>query len=310
MICQKCGNEILDENTFCTKCGWCKDDVLRKKIKRKKKIIVISFFAFLLVTALIIYLVLESRVIGIHNIKMIKDYDSDTLVDDIECIQFGNYPQSDAKAESVEPIEWIVLDRDTKQHKALLISKYVLDSEVYNKSSSVDTYWDYCRIRTWLNDAFYNFAFNEEEQSKIVSSEISNDDNDDYDTIGGDNTEDKVFLLSIDEVRKYFKSNHKEVYRDQLGKFAATRGTAFAKSGKKTEYNSSGKNRLDVAGEARQKVEEGKEWAEGNSDFWLRSPGGDQNAAASVNYDGYLDTGGKLVHYSTIGVRPVIWVKY
>jgi hypothetical protein len=62
-----------------------------------------------------------------------------------------------------------------------------------------------------LNTAFYQTAFDAEEQAKILAATVVNDDNPVWATKGGNTTEDKVFLLSFNEVmtRAYgFSSNY------------------------------------------------------------------------------------------------------
>ena len=55
-----------------------------------------------------------------------------------------------------------------------------------------------------MNDEFYNAAFNEAERAKIERTHVVNEDNPEYSTKGGNDTEDDVFLLSIAEVEEYF----------------------------------------------------------------------------------------------------------
>lgn len=313
MKCLKCGNIILDENTFCTKCGWCKDDILRKKIKTKKVLISVFCIIFCLALVFIINEIRLNNKEPIRTIKLLSDYDSATLIDDIAGIQFGAYPQSDMTAEKLDPIEWVVLDRDIFNHKALLISKYILDSDNCNLTNEKGDGWENSNIRRWLNNDFYDAAFNDLEKERILSTKLINKDNEDYDTIAGEDTTDKIFFLSIAEAKKYFKSDKNESYRDQLGLYAATKGSEFAKKGVKTKYNKR-QNNLDFLGkgnrESNKYIEEGKDWAAGFSDYWLRTPGGAQKVAACIKSDAYLDTGGVRAYAQFVGIRPAMWIKY
>lgn len=102
------------------------------------------------------------------------------------------------------PIEWLVLARDG--NKALLISRYWLDAQPYNTDHTSVT-WETCTLRTWLNVTFYNKAFSSDEQAAILTTSVDNGKNQGYSkwsTSGGNNTEDKVFLLSYAEANKYF----------------------------------------------------------------------------------------------------------
>lgn len=118
-------------------------------------------------------------------------------------VSFGTYPQTKAGNDAT-PIEWLVLARDG--NKALLISRYGLDAQPYNKDNTSVT-WETCTLRTWLNGMFYNKAFSSAEQAAILTTNVDNSKSQCYsgwNTSGGNNTQDKVFLLSYAEASKYF----------------------------------------------------------------------------------------------------------
>ena len=99
-------------------------------------------------------------------------------------------------------IEWKILD--VVEDKALLICNDILCKKEYNESY-IDVTWQTCSLRSWLNNDFYNSSFNAHEQNRIIPSRVIPDKNKDYSTNQGTVTYDKIFLLSIDEVKKYFK---------------------------------------------------------------------------------------------------------
>lgn len=71
--------------------------------------------------------------------------------------------------------------------------------------------WETSDFRDWLNHTFYNKVFNDREKSSILKSKIKNEKNA-YGGTGAD-TEDYVFLLSIEEAEKYFDSDEdRKVY--------------------------------------------------------------------------------------------------
>ena len=122
-------------------------------------------------------------------------------------VTFGTYPQTKTGNDAT-PIEWLVLARDG--NKALLISRYGLDAQPYNKDKANVT-WENCTLRTWLNSTFYNRAFNSAERAAILTTNVDNSKNQCYSrwsTSGGNNTQDKVFLLSYAEANKYFGVTH------------------------------------------------------------------------------------------------------
>ncbi len=168
-----------------------------------------------------------------------------------------------------DPIEWIVLER--KCGKALLISKYGIDCKPYNPES-IDTTWETAPLRKWLNNDFLNSAFNRMEQKKIQTTRVFTPDG--YKVRGGKATTDKIFLLSIEEAEQYFPAYSERV--------------CFP-----TEYA----------------VSKGA-WIDDNRcDWWLRSPGQEQDRAAYIAHAGYVDNYGCDV-YGTCCVRPALWVDF
>ena len=184
-----------------------------------------------------------------------------------ETIEFGNYPQD--KDGTEKPIEWIVMKNEGNQ--ILLLSKYVLDAKPYNKEWE-DVTWETSDIRQWLNNEFYTTAFNKAEKAKIQTSLIKNEDNSKYGTNGGNDTEDKVFLLSEKETETLFSNKEERI-------------------AKATEYAT--KSGVYVN-------EEKAAW------WWLRSPGDNSKNAAEVWNYGWVGRSGDDVDCSNDGVRPAL----
>ena len=199
-------------------------------------------------------------------------------------VTFGEYPQTTA-GEDMTPIEWLVLARNG--NKALLISRYGLDAQPYNIVYT-DVTWENCTLRTWLNWTFYNKAFSSAEQSAILTTNVDNSKKQcysGYSTDGGNNTQDKVFLLSYAEANKYFgvtydnSSNTKS--RVAPTAYAIAHGGWTSSSNKTADSTYAGR-------------------------WWLRSPGRRQSNAASVFADGsLLDLS---VGSGSASVRPALWV--
>lgn len=119
-----------------------------------------------------------------------------------DTVFFGAYEQDNDTSNGKEAIAWLVLAK--ADNKLFLISEKGLDSKMYHKHSYSDVTWRNCDLRSWLNDTFLDSAFSADEQDKIQSTNVSADKNPEYDTKPGKATTDKLFLLSIDEVNKYF----------------------------------------------------------------------------------------------------------
>ena len=112
-------------------------------------------------------------------------------------------------------ISWLVLT--VEGGKTLVISENVLELRAYH-SELVDITWEKCTLREYLNNSFYNSTFSEQEKARIAATKLVNADNPEYGTPGGNDTTDKVFLLSGDEANKYFPDNASRVMNDMNGK--------------------------------------------------------------------------------------------
>ena len=141
-------------------------------------------------------------------------------------VAFGSYEQDNNNSNGKEAIEWLVLD--VQDNKALLISRYGLDSQLYN-SSNANVTWETCTLRTWLNSVFLNSAFSTDEQKAILTTEVDNSEvqgNSKWNTNGGNNTQDKLFLLSYAEANSLFSNDDARMcaptaYAIEQGAFAA-----------------------------------------------------------------------------------------
>ena len=203
-----------------------------------------------------------------------------------DTITFGNYPQTTDGMDET-PIEWMVLEYDAKNNRALLISRYGLDAQPYNMEQT-DITWERSSLRTWLNSTFMDKAFSVEEQRAILQTNVDNSKSQGHSgwsTDGGENTQDKLFLLSYAEANYYFGV----VCFDSNNTKARVTPTAYAK--KQGAF-------IDTINKSADGNEFG--W------WWLRSPGYAQNYAARVFSDG------SLYYYSVNGgnvcVRPALWL--
>lgn len=100
-------------------------------------------------------------------------------------------------------VEWYVLEEQAD--RMLVISKNVLESRAYHAAGGAIT-WENSEIRSYLNGAFYEKTFSTAEKAKLLSTAIKNGSNSQYGIAGGNDTTDKVFLLSLNEAEKYMGS--------------------------------------------------------------------------------------------------------
>ena len=179
-----------------------------------------------------------------------------------DIIKFGSYPYY--KDGTEKPIEWQILEKFA-DGTALVVSKYALDNVRYNETRT-DVTWETSSIRKWLNNDFYNKAFRNLNKNLIIESYVVNKDNAEYGTKGGNNTYDKMFLLSIEEAEKYFSYNN-------------------ARKAYPTPY--ANLQTKDIT----------------TCPWWLRSPGSNQRGAAIVNDGGYVNSDGYYVPNDFVAVR-------
>ena len=192
---------------------------------------------------------------------------------------FGTYEQDNNISNGKEAIEWTVLDKDGLS--LLLVSKQALDCKRYN-TSYTDVTWENCSLHKWMNNSFLNEAFSEEEKALIQSTTVSAYNNPSYNTDPGNDTTDKVFLLSINEA-KYFNSD--EARKCAPTAYAKAQGALTSDTNKTTSGAATC-------------------W------WWLRSPGLNQNRAAYVDYDGSVYYFGYGVDYDDVSVRPALWISF
>lgn len=201
-------------------------------------------------------------------------------------VSWGTYEQDNNLSNGAENIAWLVLERTDE--KLFIISKYALDSKPYSEKddSASDYYvaWENCTLRKWLNEDFLNTAFSSDEQAKIETVTVSADKNPVYDQVSGNSTQDKIFLLSIPEVERYFTSE-------------STRQC------KQTSYAYAQSN---YAGEEN-----------GNCVWWLRTPGNPGSFTFSPHLAAVIEDGGWAfagINFSgknialTSAVRPALWL--
>ena len=199
-----------------------------------------------------------------------------------DTVTFGRYEQDNKMGNGPEDIEWTVLgERDGAK---LLLAREGLMPMAFSKEDSEAT-WSTSTVRGWLNNGFYAVAFNADERGRILLSHLENADNPEFGTDGGEDTDDRVFLLSIDELNEYLPVQEERVAEP----------TAFAKA--KGAFVSDINQRII--------------W------WMLRSPGKDLSHSAIVNSWGFsggvypnleVPYEGEQINVADDCVRPAIWV--
>lgn len=127
---------------------------------------------------------------------------------------FGAYEQDGNESNGKEPIEWIVLN--VNGNKALVISKYILDTVPYYREDVDDSHivtWSNSYLRYWMNNDFMNSAFSTQEQARIALTTLENPNPSGFYDLKGRytyyyndytaSTQDRIFALSYKEVAAY-----------------------------------------------------------------------------------------------------------
>lgn len=187
-------------------------------------------------------------------------------------ITLGTYEQDNNKSNGKEPIEWMILEKT--EEKALLVSRYALDCQPYGPKTTKKVTWETSSLREWLNNNFINTAFSAREQT-VISTAITYTD--------GETTQDKIFLLSIEEANKYFPSDNAKKCKPTA--YATARGTYV------NDDN-------------------------GNCWWWLRSSNYNKSSAvySGQTMASYVISNGKIYEAGAPGdsddcaVRPALWI--
>lgn len=202
-----------------------------------------------------------------------------------------------------EPIKWRVLNKDNND--VFLLSDIALDDQRYNEKWATIT-WEKSSMRSWINGYkasenqpeidysnknFIDTAFSTAQKNAIKTTKVENRNNIHYGSVGqgGNDTSDKIFLLSerevynTDDAKKYGFVLDGEVYdearRCKCSTYAYAMGTW-------------------------RNIEDSE--CNGNALWFLRSPDGSCYGDVTAVYDfGRVNSGGTSI-FSDHSVRPAI----
>ena len=174
-------------------------------------------YAYLCFSAMPDYVPAEGRSVSdyLADEKIIAGAEDTLWYQPGNIVVFGFYEQDNDRSNGAEPLEWIVLDSDGS--KSLLMTRYVID-HVHNDMSEL--YWVNSQSREWLNSEFFE-AFTPEEQDAILTTKVYNGvetSHPESGRPGGENTEDRIFLLSYQEALQYLGTREAPVATDYARK--------------------------------------------------------------------------------------------
>lgn len=238
----------------------------------KKKSYIVLLLTFLVVTIIFLLPHKEKRTFD----DVVTDYTTR-----FDVLQFGVYEQ-DADSTTVnEPIEWLVLSETND--KILVISKDTIISISYHDKIENIT-WDSSILRLYLNNVFYNMFLNDEEKSMVIPTILKNDGLNEFGFSNGKNTIDKVFVLNLDEYKKYFNDDKERI----------SKGTQYGKT-----IGLQLSSTLPIADVP----------IENGTFYWARDVGYHESDVACVNWDGRINIYGYNCKSDGMGVRPCMWLK-
>lgn len=189
-----------------------------------------------------------------------------------------------------EPITWTILNENTTDGSALILCDMVIDSqEYYISDSEIRTIdgktiypnnYEYSMIRIWLNDNFYNTAFNDLQKAMMVTTVVDNSTDSTStrpNSYASNDTEDKIFMLSFREDLNFVDDSNNMDRNNKITDYAKVQGI-----------------RMDNIERCR---------------TWLRSPDAEKFGRVNIvdyncNLNYYSD-----VCYTNIGVVPALQIK-
>ena len=192
-------------------------------------------------------------------------------------VTFGHYwikngPEKDAETDP-EPLTWRVLEMD--ESSMLLMSAKVIEIYPYSDTED-DVTWETSAVRKWLNGEFLSKAFTAAEMACIEVSDVPATINSNYtSTPQGNDTKDRVYLLSSSEAARYEMTKIKKLptvtarIRIEKADLVSVNKTAF---------------------------------------FWTRTMGRSSREASYVSPFAFVMYDGDSAYYRTFGIVPVIRV--
>lgn len=186
-----------------------------------------------------------------------------------DIIQFGGF-------------EWRVLALES--HSMLIITENIIERRPFHNTFEAVT-WETSSIRAYLNGEFLNI-FSEAERARIFETTVINNDNPWFLRDGGNDTVDRVFLLSLEELVRYFGDS------------------GILKDGGPCQFTFALLFDDQYRGRRAARDADGYEVS-----WWLRSVGGRFDGfVAYVGQWGYVHVDGIDVYPFDFGVRPALWL--
>ena len=188
----------------------------------------------------------------------------------------------------VEPIKWRILSEENG--KAFLFCDSIIDNQAYHDDffEGSNKYID-STIRKWLNEQFYETAFERYQRKIILTTSVDNSSSTGgYNANSSKATDDKIFLLA-----------YTEVCEADYGFTSSTLTEAKTRKKVTSDYTRANGVCMNKATEYF-----------GNGNWWLRSPSPyDSEFVKSVTIKGTLFENSDFFSDSCLGVVPAMWIE-
>lgn len=191
-------------------------------------------------------------------------------------------------------LEWRILE--IKQDKILILTEEIVELRDYHNRDR-DVTWKDCELRAYLNNDFYH-RFRAQDQQRILETVNENPGNPWYRVEGGEDTIDKIFILSMEEVvRKYFGDS--------------SRLLDFPANNQRYWFQRKDSNNIK-----RRAIFLNSIWW-----WWVRTPGKNNRVAVYIHGDGNIGIQGngvakrntnvihRFANDNRGGIRPALWLK-
>lgn len=227
-----------------------------------------------------------------HKYRRIKKSDAtcpNMGIDSARDLQFNWEDDTTYHYFRYEPIRWRVLreENDTM----FLFADLALDDIPFNVEFGPVT-WENSTSRYWLNNDFYQTAFNELEKRSILVTHNTNQPLPQFsDVDAGSDTQDKLFLLT---------------YGDISGDEGLANG--FSVSSSKSNCPERNKASSTYA-KARGVRTYETEYGDYACDWWIRTHGMEAYSAIAVFPGGSMTPLGSNNNHTDYGMSPAMWVK-
>ena len=329
MFCTKCGTKIMSRGPFCVRCGHAVGmastfyaQPARPAVRKPHRAwpYVLLAAAIVFVAAFILNFTLPGGLMGFF-----LPVAQETTPEEYHVLISGAYPYEeaaeaaytpDSPAAAISPPGPVIFDiavfagdfielgshkwrvLDVEGYRALVIMERIAANLNFHHSQQAAT-WETSELRQYLNSDFIG-SFSPEEQALIMETSVTNDPNLWFGTDGGGETTDRVFLLSIDEVLRYFGDSRiaaKGANENERGWGLAAQSYGIHNWGIHDHFSKARRA---------QNLDGSDMW------WWLRSPGSAPNRAAIVmGGSGSLNMYGSEVFRlgeSGGGIRPAMWL--